>query len=195
MRRKDGNSLSNTPRVLEHPLCRCLTCAEILFLFVPNWSPTSDWPSIAGMLVIAYIAVQLITLLETVLSVLLPVSWTQYGNPAIRPCLVCLSTWCKAQCNCRLSSSGLYLLLATSLLDFIATLWIRFGEPADGRLIPAPHCSNTASFSLEMNCSLLMSWLFTALLRPSPLATCPSYSKSSITYRSCTSLCADFVAE
>ena len=107
-----------------------LTCAAgYFFWFVPNWSPTSDWPKyLLAWLVIAYIAVQLITLLETVLSV----RFTGIVDTilAILPFVLGLVVLVNmVQGTVQLSGyqvQALYLLLATSLLDFIATLWIRF---------------------------------------------------------------------
>ncbi len=107
-----------------------LTCAAAYFFwFVPNWSPTSDWPKyLLAWLVITYTAVQLITLLETVLSVRFTgiVDTILAIVPFVLGLVVLVNT---VQGTVQLSGyqvQALYLLLATSLLDFIATLWIRF---------------------------------------------------------------------
>jgi DMSO reductase anchor subunit len=107
-----------------------LTCAAAYFFwFVPNWNPTSDWPKyLLAWLVIGYTAVQLITLLETVLSVRFTgiVDTVLTIVPFVLGLVALVNL---AQGTVHLSEyqeQALYLLLATSLLDFIATLWIRF---------------------------------------------------------------------
>jgi hypothetical protein len=107
-----------------------LACAAAYFFwFMPNWNPDSDWPKyLLAWLVIGYIAVQLLTLLETVLSVrftgVLDTAMTIV--PFVLGLVVLVNT---VQGTLHLSTyqvHALYLLLATSLLDFMATLWIRF---------------------------------------------------------------------
>jgi len=107
-----------------------LACAAVYFFwFVSEWEPTSDWPKyLLAWLVIGYIAIQLISLLETVLSVRL--TGMIDTVMAIIPFVVGLVALVNmAQGTLRLSgfqTQALWLLLATSLLDFIATLWVRF---------------------------------------------------------------------
>jgi hypothetical protein len=79
-------------------------------------------------LVIGYTAVQLITLLETVLSVRFTgiVDTVLTIVPFVLGLVALINL---VQGTVHLSDyqiQALYLLLATSLLDFIATLWIRF---------------------------------------------------------------------
>ncbi len=103
--------------------------AAYFFWLLPDWSPSGDAPKyLLAWMVVAYVAVQLLTLLETVASVRL------FGLldsvTAILPFVTGLVALINsAQGVVHLSEfqmQALYLLLATSLLDFIVTMWIRF---------------------------------------------------------------------
>ena len=103
--------------------------AAYLFWFMPNYSPTTDWPKYAlAWIVIGYLAVQLIALLQTVLEIRL--SGILDSVLSIVPFVVGLVALLNAaQGHIELSAfqyQALYLLLATSLLDFLITMWIRF---------------------------------------------------------------------
>jgi hypothetical protein len=103
--------------------------ATYLFWVVPGWTPTSEWPNYAlAWIVIGYLAVQLIFLLETVVSVRFTgmIDAVVSIVPFVIGVVALINT---AQGVLRLSpfqENALALLLAMSLLDFVVTMWIRF---------------------------------------------------------------------
>jgi hypothetical protein len=103
--------------------------AAYFFWGAPGWSPQSEWPKYAlAWIVIGYLAIQLITLLETVLSVRL--TGMIDAVTSIVPFVIGLVVLVNSvQGVLKLSvfqENALALLLSLSLLDFIVTLWIRF---------------------------------------------------------------------
>jgi hypothetical protein len=94
-----------------------------------RWTPDSEWPGYAlAWIVIGYLAIQLIFLLETVVSVRF--TGTIDAVVSIVPFVIGVVALINTEQGVlRLSpfqENALALLLAMSVLDFVVTMWIRF---------------------------------------------------------------------
>ena len=103
--------------------------AAYFFWGLPGWTPTSEWPQYAlAWVVIGYLAIQLISLLDTVMNVRLTGMIDAVAS--IIPFVIGIVALVNmAQGVLKLSffqANALALLLALSLLDFVVTMWIRF---------------------------------------------------------------------
>jgi len=103
--------------------------AAYFFWALPGWTPTSEWPQYAlAWVVIGYLAIQLISLLDTVMNVRLTGMIDAVAS--IIPFVIGIVALVNmAQGVLKLSffqANALALLLALSLLDFVVTMWIRF---------------------------------------------------------------------
>lgn len=103
--------------------------AIVFFWFMRGWSPASDWPKyLLGWLVIGYFAIQLITLLESAVNVRLSglIDTIVSIVPFVVGLAVLLDTYRSTTPLSEFQLNALMMLLATTLVDFIVTLWVRF---------------------------------------------------------------------
>lgn len=129
--------MTTTSTHLKHPaewisIASALLLAAVavgFFWFSRGWTPNSDASKyLLGWMVIGYFAIQLIALLESAVNVRL--SGLLDIIVAIIPFVVGLAVLLDAvRSGTSLSEfhwQALLMLLATSLIDFVVTIWVRF---------------------------------------------------------------------
>ncbi len=129
--------MTSTSTRLKHPaewisIASALLLAAVavgFFWYSRGWSPDSDTSKyLLGWMVIGYVAIRLITLLESAVNVRL--SGLLNIIVSIIPFVVGLAVLLNAvRSDTSLSAfhwQALLMLLATTLIDFVVTLWVRF---------------------------------------------------------------------